>query len=61
MHETIQVLYREDPICDREERAIRFAPVPAAAAERSVWLADETARFERLEQTARPPSDLTAV
>jgi integrase/recombinase XerC len=51
MHEAILGLYHDDPICDRQARALRLTAVPPApATEPSVWLADEVARLERLEQ-----------
>jgi len=51
MHEAILGLYHDDPICDRQARALRLTAVPPApATEPSVWLADEAARLERLEQ-----------
>jgi hypothetical protein len=50
MHEAIQTLYREDPICERQQRMLR--PVAAAGSDREprAWLAAETARLEALEQ-----------
>lgn len=50
MHEAILSLYREDPICDRQERALRLTAVPTPAVEPSGWLANETERLEQLEQ-----------
>ena len=50
MHDAIQTLYRDDPICERQEQALRLTAVPTPAAEPSAWLADEAARLERLEQ-----------
>lgn len=53
MHDAILGLYRDDPICDRQERALRLTALPTPAAEPTAWLADETARLERLEQQLR--------
>lgn len=50
MHEAILGLYRDDPICERQERALRLIAIPTKPAEPSAWLADEAARLERLEQ-----------
>ena len=50
MHEAILGLYRDDPICERQERALHLTAVPTPTAEPSAWLADEAARLERLEQ-----------
>ena len=49
MHDAILGLYRDDPICERQEHALRLAAVPAPTAEPSAWLAEEAARLERLE------------
>jgi integrase len=53
MHEAILGLYREDPICERQQRALRLTALPTSAAEPSAWLAGETARLERLEEQLR--------
>jgi integrase len=53
MHDAILGLYRDDPICERQEQALRLTAVPAPAAEPSPWLADEAARLERLEEQLR--------
>lgn len=50
MHDAILSLYRDDPICDRQEQALRLAAVPTPTIEPTVWLADEQDRLERLEQ-----------
>ncbi len=50
MHDAVLGLYRDDPICQRQEQALRLTAVPTPAAEPSAWLADEAARLERLEQ-----------
>jgi integrase len=50
MHDAIQTLYREDPICERQQRTLRPVALPAPNAEPSAWLADETVRVEQLEQ-----------
>ncbi len=50
MHEAILSLYREDPICGRQERAIRLTALPTPAAKPSIWLANEAWRLEQLER-----------
>jgi integrase len=50
MHDAILSLYREDPICDRQERALKLTALPTPAAKPSAWLAGETSRLEQLEQ-----------
>lgn len=50
MHDAILSLYREDPICDWQERALRLAALPTPAAKPSAWLASEAGRLEQLEQ-----------
>jgi integrase len=50
MHDAIRGLYGEDPICDRQRRALQPVAVPPMSHESSVWLAAETARLDRLEQ-----------
>ncbi len=50
MHEAILSLYREDPVCDRQERALKLTPVPTPVAQPSARLVDETARLEELER-----------
>ncbi len=50
MHEAILGLYRNDPICERQEQALRLTAVPAPTAAPSAWLAEEAARLERLER-----------
>jgi len=53
MHEAILGLYRDDPICERQERALRLTAAASPTAEPFAWLADEAARLERLEQQLR--------
>jgi hypothetical protein len=53
MHDAIQTLYREEPICKRQQRTIRPVAVPASTAEPAAWLASETARLEELERRLR--------
>jgi integrase len=50
MHEAIRGLYRDDPICERQQRALQPVAVPTTTAEPSTWLAAETAKLERLER-----------
>jgi integrase/recombinase XerD len=50
MHDAILSLYREDPVCDRQERALKLTPVPTPVAQPSLRLVDETARLEELER-----------
>jgi hypothetical protein len=50
MHDAILSLYREDPICDRQEQALRLTEVTTPAAEPTAWLADEQDRLGRLER-----------
>jgi integrase/recombinase XerD len=50
MHNAIQTLYREEPICERQQQTIRPVAVPLPNAEPAAWLASETARFEEFEQ-----------
>ena len=50
MHDAILTLYHDDPICDRQEKAVRPTPVPTPIVEPSEWLADEKARLEQLER-----------
>jgi len=45
MHEAILGLYRDNPICDRQECALQLNTRPASSA----WLAAETAQLEQLE------------
>jgi integrase/recombinase XerD len=49
MHEAILGLYRDNPICDRQERALQLSAPPAPSA----WLAAETAQLEQLEAQLR--------
>jgi Phage integrase family len=54
MHDAIRGLYRDDPICDRQQQALQPRIVdPAHQPERAGWLAAETARLELLEQQLR--------
>ena len=50
MHDAILSLYRKDPICDRQERALKLTALPTPAVKPSAWLASETSRLEQLEQ-----------
>jgi len=50
MHEAILGLYRDEPICKRQEHALRLAAFPTPAEEPSAWLAEEAVRLERLER-----------
>lgn len=50
MHQAIQTLYREDPICDRQRDALTLTAVPMPNTEPSAWLADESARLDELER-----------
>lgn len=50
MHDAIVGLYRGDPICDRQAQAVQPTAVPTPSSQPSAWLADETARLERLER-----------
>lgn len=54
MHDAIQTLYRDDPICERQTQTLRPVAVPMPNAEPAGWLATETARLEELEQRLRP-------
>ena len=53
MHDAIQTLYREDPICERQRETLRPVVLPAAIVEPAAWLAGETARVEELERRLR--------
>jgi hypothetical protein len=53
MHDAIRGLYRNDPLCDRQQQTLQPRVVEARAAEPPVWLAAETARLELLEQQLR--------
>lgn len=50
MHEAIQTLYRDDPICERQQRTLRPVALHSPTAEPVAWLAAEPARLEELEQ-----------
>jgi integrase len=50
MHDAIQTLYRDDPICDRQQRTLRSVADVTADAEAGGWLAAEAARLDALEQ-----------
>lgn len=50
MHEAIRSLYRDDPICDRQQQTLQPRAVEAREPEPARWLAAETARLELLEQ-----------
>jgi integrase len=50
MHDAILSLYRDDPICNRQEPAQQLTVLPPPAAGPPSWLADETARLEALER-----------
>jgi integrase len=49
MHEAILGLYLDNPICDRQERALQLNTPPKPSA----WLAAETAQLEQLEAQLR--------
>ncbi len=53
MHEAIQTLYREDPICERQKKTLRPVAVPAPNPKPEAWLASETARLDAIEQGLR--------
>jgi len=53
MHDAIRGLYRDDPICERQQQALQPRAVQARAAEPVRWLAAETARLDLLEQQLR--------
>lgn len=53
MHDAIRGLYRDDPICDRQQQALQPRAVEAHEPEPARWLAAETARLELLEQQLR--------
>jgi integrase len=53
MHDAIRGLYRDDPICDRQQQTLQPRAVEARATEPMPWLATETARLELLEQQLR--------
>lgn len=50
MHDAIRSLYRDDPICDRQQQALQPRAVAAREPQPAPWLAAETARLELLEQ-----------
>lgn len=50
MHDAIQTLYHEDPICERQQRTLRPVAAPTPGAEPTAWLAAESARLDALEQ-----------
>jgi integrase len=50
MHDAIRGLYRDDPICQRQQQTLQPRTLQARAAEPVQWLAAETARLELLEQ-----------
>lgn len=50
MHDAIQTLYCEDPICDRQTETLRPVAISTPNVEPAAWLAAETARLEELEQ-----------
>jgi integrase len=50
MHQAIQTLYREDPICDRQQNAFTLTAAPTPVGRPAAWLADETARLDELER-----------
>lgn len=50
MHDAIQTLYREDPICERQQRTLRPVAVPAAEDTPAAWLDGERSRLEALER-----------
>ena len=54
MHDAIQALYRDEPICERQTQTVRPVGVSAPNAEPAAWLARETALVEQLEQRLRP-------
>lgn len=53
MHDAIRSLYRDDPICDRQQQTLQPRAVEAREPEPAGWLAAETARLELLEQQLR--------
>ena len=53
MHDAIRGLYRDDPICERQQQTLQPRAVEARAAGPARWLAAETARLELLEQQLR--------
>jgi integrase len=50
MHDAINTLYREDPICERQQRTLRSVAELRPDIEPTAWLAGESARLEALEQ-----------
>ena len=50
MHDAIQTLYREDPICERQQQTLRPVVTPKPNAEPAAWLSAEAARLDELEQ-----------
>jgi hypothetical protein len=50
MHDAIQTLYRDDPICERQARPLRPVELPHEAKPAADCLASETARIAELEQ-----------
>jgi integrase len=50
MHDAIQTLYRNDPICERQTQTLRPVATPKPNAEPAAWLAAEAARLNELEQ-----------
>ncbi len=56
MHEAIRSLYRDDPICDRQQQTLQPRAVEARTPEPVRWLAAGTARLELLEQQLRTRS-----
>jgi hypothetical protein len=50
LHDAILGLYRDDPVCNRQEPAPPPATPPPAPPGQPAWLADETARLEALER-----------
>lgn len=53
MHDAIRGLYRDDPICQRQQQTLQPRSVAAREPEPVPWLAAETARLELLEQQLR--------
>jgi hypothetical protein len=50
MHQAVRGLYRDDPICERQQQSLQPVAVPTTSHEPTGWLAAETAKLERLEQ-----------
>jgi len=50
MHQAIQTLYRDDPICGRQRQAVQPIALLTPKTEAGAWLSTATARIAELER-----------